>query len=152
MRSITICGLFLFSAALMGCATPQLITPANAKKSKIEIDYVLGHSRYRYIASGGENDAEISSYRDEQQIETKKISPDKYEDFALRLEKAIRSSPVGVVDENCRTPYQIKITIEDRTSMMSGCRSADSEGQIGKLLKEGEFLFYVEEMRIEEVK
>lgn len=128
----------------LGCSS-RLITPRNAEKSKIEIDYVLGHSRYKYVASGGAVEAEISNYRDGKPLESKKISPEKYQDFAQRLETAIRTAPTGVVDENCRTPYQITITIDKRISTLSGCRSADTEGKIGKLLKEGEFLMFAED-------
>lgn len=56
-----------------GCATTRLITPENAMKSRIEIDYVLGHSNYKYIALGGKEEAEISSFRDDKVLEKKSI-------------------------------------------------------------------------------
>lgn len=127
---------------LAGCASGRLITDKNAMNSRIEIDYVLGHSRYKYTAIGGAETARVSSSRDEHVLEDKSIPVARYRDFAARLEKAIRSAPAGVVDESCRTPYRVRIVIEGRESTTAGCRSADAEGQIGQLLKEGEFLFY----------
>lgn len=130
--------------AIAACTSKDIITPQNANNSRIEIDYVLGHNRYKYVAIGGAQAAKISSYHNDKELESKKISVQKYQVFADQLESAIRSSPAGVIDESCRTPYYIRITIGEDVHKTSGCRSADAEGKIGRLLKEGEFLLYSE--------
>ena len=129
--------------AIIGCATQSvLITPDTLNNSQIEIAYVLGHTEYKYIAKGDQDSAEVSSYRADQLVEKKKITLDRHREFAAKLEEVLRSSPSNSADENCRTPYRIQITTSVRTSTTTGCRSADTEGQIGQILKEGEFIFY----------
>lgn len=134
---------FISAISFFGCATNRsLITPENLERSQVEIISALGHSQYKYVAIGSAETAEVSIYRDERVIETRVIPLEKYQDFAKRLEHALRSAPSSDVDVSCRTPYKITITIDDRQNTTSGCRSADSDGNIGQLLKEGEFIFY----------
>lgn len=135
--------IFIFVFGFLGCASKQhLITPENLRQSQIEITYMLGHSLYKYVATGGKTKAEVSSYRDNQVLEKRTIPLARYQEFSAKLEDAIRSAPHQEVDPSCRTPYKIHIIIEDKERTTSGCRNTDSEGQIGQILKEGEFLFY----------
>lgn len=143
-KNFSLSGSVLF-LALSSCATKSLITPDNAMKSKIEINYALGRSQYKYVAIGGKDQAEVSSFKDEKLLEKKSISPEKYQAFASKLENAIHATPSSEPQENCRTPYKIDVMIAEKESTFKGCRSDDTNGQIGKLLREGEFIFYSEE-------
>lgn len=129
---------------LASCASRPLITEHNVNESSVEISYTLGHSHYKYLAIASDKTAEVSSLRDNKTLEKKSIPLSRYHDFATKVEAALQTLKTDKAIEDCRTPYTIRVSVGNEVQTSSGCRSADSEGKVSSLIKEGEFLFYAE--------
>ena len=130
---------------LTSCTTgSKVIEPANVQNSNVTISYNLGHSRYQFLATAKDEIAEISSWRDDKVLERKNISLEKYLKFADQVHLAIQSYKPETREEECRTPFQISLVSQKKQKTVNGCRGDAGDGQIGKVIKEGEHLFYTE--------
>lgn len=135
--------MFTYFLCTSACAGKELIVkPDTLSESRVEISYVLGHTQYSYVAIGDPNKAEVSSYRDERLLEKQTIPLVRYQEFIKKVENIFETATKEEVDENCRTPYRVFVVVKKKEHTATGCRSADSEGLLGQVLKEGEFLFY----------
>lgn len=131
------------SLILSACATHQpLINEDNVKDSRIEISYVLGHNSYKYIATAKGPLAEITSLREDRTLERKSIPLESYQKFARKVEDLFKNPAEAHDEVDCRTPYKIEIVAKDKIRTRSGCRSSETDSNVGNVIKDGEFLFY----------
>jgi hypothetical protein len=114
--------------------------------SGVEIRYSLARSAYRLELVAEKGEAMALSGVNEQSLEKRKIDIDSYLSFvnkaSLIAHELERGDDLEAIAE-CKTPYTITLRKNGQTaSQVSGCRSSDPEGKIGRLIQEGEFLFY----------
>lgn len=146
--------MFFSFLLISACATKKPhIDQRNLSESQVDISYMLGHSSYRYRASSKKETAEIASYRDQSLLEKRTIPMETYKSFMKKVEEALQKSnassgpPTQEELQGCRTAYSVSVKTKQQKMAMSGCRSEDTEGFIGQLIKEGEFLMYSNEIQ-----
>ncbi|MDX9730889.1 MAG: hypothetical protein RBT63_03875 [Bdellovibrionales bacterium] len=137
----------------ISCATPpskpflQENDTTTQLQNAIIIQYTLGHNQYTFeIKSRPDDLFKVRSLVNEKVIEEKKIAKEKYVSFANKVHEYAQSVPVQQTSfEECQHPYSILIQ-KDREAdkTIRGCRSDDTKGALGRLIREGEILFYAE--------
>ncbi len=126
-----------------GCISqPKVIKEETVQNSHVTISYHLGHSRYQFFAQGLEDQAEISSWKDDKMLEKKTISLEKYLNFSELAHNTIKNFKDMPIESDCRTPFQIEFSTQNEALKISGCRSENTQSQIGQVIKEGEYLLY----------
>lgn len=131
---------------MSGCTSqPKVIKEDTVQNSHVTISYHLGHSRYQFFAQGLEDQAEISSWKDDKMLERKIISLEQYLSFSELAHQAIKNFKDTPIESDCRTPFQIEFSTQNEALKISGCRSEKTQSQIGQVIKEGEYLLYTEE-------
>lgn len=137
---------------LVGCSTPapqkaEIIYPTENEyqNSELNISYMLGHNQYTFSAESKNSEILISSQNNAQVIESKKIDKDQYINFAKKVSdfaKNFLSKNPHHKKADCKTPFSIEIRVNDKKSFIQGCRQQDKEGELGKLIRDGEILFF----------
>jgi hypothetical protein len=141
-------------AGLAACAsTPNknsdFIAPGAqaVPKNTISINYSLRHNAYLFqLQSVGDAEFTAKSTVNDKVIEDRKIARDKYISIANRIydfaEKYKKTQ--GTVAE-CKAPFNIRLVKSGEVTEVQGCRSNDESGELGKIIREGEILFYSQE-------
>ncbi len=116
------------------------------KDSSIDIQYILGHEHYRFVATSLENSVTAKSLRDRQIVRNGPIDKNLYTDFFQKASNFISHSKSSESsgeksDSHCRSPFTVTVNIEKETHTTKGCRSTDN-GTLSKLVNDGEFLLY----------
>ncbi|WP_413557693.1 hypothetical protein [Bdellovibrio sp. HCB209] len=145
--------LLMSMAFLAACATKpakekNFISPEASKvpSNTISINYALRHNSYLFeLQSVGDAEFSAKSVVNEKVIEKRKISRDNYISFANRIYDFAEKYKAGpVVGEECKTPFSIRLVKDGEISEVQGCRTQDGGGELGKIIREGEILFYSE--------
>jgi hypothetical protein len=117
-------------------------------KNTISINYSLRHNQYLFqLQSVNDKDFTAKSAVNEKVIEDRKIPREKYISIANRIYdfaekyKATKSAAVP----ECKAPFNIRLEKDGKVDEVQGCRSNDESGELGKIIREGEILFYAEE-------
>lgn len=112
----------------------------------VSINYALRHNVYLFeLQSVGDTEFSVKSTVNEKQIEKRKISRDNYISFANRIhEFAEKYKQVPSNGDECKSPFSIRMEKDGQVSEVQGCRSNDNSGELGKIIREGEILFYAE--------
>lgn len=141
------------TVALMGaCATKPaaettFIQPAATvvPKNTISINYSLRHNVYLFqLQSVNDVDFTAKSTVNEKVIEDRKIPREKYISFANRIydfAEKYKAKKLASVDD-CKAPFNIRLEKDGKVDEVQGCRSNDESGEFGKIIREGEILFY----------
>lgn len=139
--------LIVFLAACSAAPkSAHLLDAAGKGESGVEIKYSLALTLYRLEVTTKGNEAIALSGVNDQPIERKKINSDQFSTFLERaslIAQEISRTESANDLKDCKTPYTLTLKKEGTiTRKVSGCRSDDPEGRIGRLIQEGEFLFY----------
>lgn len=141
--------LILISLILTACSTaPYKVEFDNSlSKSRVEVNYNLGHDAYILLLSSNEKNFMISSYVNGQQLEHALLSEEQFSEFAQKVSDLVHSiqkeSDLGI-DPSCKAPFSIVVQNAGNKALTEGCRSEDENGQLGRLIREAEILFYSE--------
>lgn len=137
---------------LSSCSTPSEKTsfePSSSdelRDSTVEIHYSLAQNFYRLEVSAKEGKIEGVNGVNSQSLEKRKIGRSQYLSFvnqASIVARTILREAKSDIPQDCKTPYALTVSRKgDAPLKVSGCRSHDPEGRIGRLIQEGEFLFY----------
>jgi hypothetical protein len=110
--------------------------------SSVKIDYELGKNHYLFQVVSHKHTTIVKSYLDNQLLKEGPIIQEKY---LLFLNKANRFIDIPQSRPNkkfpCRGPFTVTVKSGGPTKTAKGCRS-QSEGSVGRLIREGEFLLY----------
>lgn len=158
MKTQLIIKLFLancFVAVILSCAAkPKVVelTTSDLEHSRIEIAYVLGHNQYLLKLKSEDKKQEIANFMNEARLEFRSLTPEEFLNFAKKVRQTAltyqaHSAPVT---ESCKAPFKILIKTQKRESLTEGCRSEDSRGGFGRLIREAEILFYSQKSPSEE--
>jgi hypothetical protein len=137
---------------VFACTTaPKSTTPAGRivqldESSGVEIRYVLQDNLYRLEMRSENGKVEALNGVNEQPLERRAIHPQRYSEFlrkasttAEEIERAAGKSEIS----ECKVPYTLRLLAGGKAKKeISGCRTNDPQGKIGRLIQEGEFLFY----------
>jgi hypothetical protein len=148
----------LFWAALLaGCATTPAPSPDAAgtpsgklirlSGSFLEINYVRGNNRHRFIATVNGDSVRAECYRDKQLLKARKMDPGKFEELVQQALTLVNTRPLSstvTATSPCRTPFTLRLKNEDAIKTLDGCRSTDQGVALGKLIKDAEFLVFSE--------
>lgn len=146
--------LCLSVVALAACATkptqPENFIPPGAQvvpKNTISINYSLRHNAYLFqLQSVNDADFTAKSAVNEKVIEDRKIARDKYISIANRIyDFAETYKKTKTATEECKSPFNIRMEKNGQVNEVQGCRSNDESGELGKIIREGEILFYTEQ-------
>ncbi|QLY24266.1 hypothetical protein [Bdellovibrio sp. KM01] len=146
--------LCLSVAMLAACATKpakeeSFIPPGIqvVPKNTISINYSLRHNAYLFqLQSVNDSDFSAKSAVNEKVIEDRKIARDKYISIANRIydfAESYKKTKAGT--EECKSPFNIRMEKNGQVNEVQGCRSNDESGELGKIIREGEILFYTEQ-------
>lgn len=152
IRYVTV---FFFSYFILSCSSkPKVVELAqpDLEQSRIEIAYVLGHNQYLLQLKSENKRQEIANFMNEARLEFRSLTPEEFLDFAHKVRQTAlnyqaHSEPTK---EMCKAPFKILIKTPKRESLTEGCRSEDSRGGFGRLIREAEILFYTQKSPSEE--
>jgi hypothetical protein len=143
---------FLVPALLFGCASPPERSAPAARtvtldeSSGVEIRYVFQHNIYRLEMRAENGKVEALNGVNEQPLERRAIHPQRYSDFlrkASTTAEEIEQTAGRAELSECKVPYTLRLLAGGKPKKeISGCRTNDPQGKIGRLIQEGEFLFY----------
>ncbi|WP_413575037.1 hypothetical protein ACLVWU_12315 [Bdellovibrio sp. HCB290] len=137
---------------LSACATPakkddNFISPdaTAVPTNSISINYALRQNVYLFeLNSQGGREFDAKSAVNEKVIEKRKISKEHYISFANRIyDFAEKYKDSKSADSDCRSPFKIRMEKNGQVSEVEGCRTNDT-GELGKIIREGEILFYAQ--------
>ncbi|UYL07577.1 hypothetical protein B9G69_011025 [Bdellovibrio sp. SKB1291214] len=142
-------------AVIAACATKPanettFIQPAASvvPKNTISINYSLRHNIYLFqLQSVNDSEFNAKSVVNEKVIEDRAIPREKYISFANRIydfAEKYKSEKLAAVPD-CKAPFNIRLEKAGQVEEVQGCRSNDASGELGKIIREGEILFYAGE-------
>ncbi len=146
-----LCVSVAFVAACASTPTQEssFISPGiqEVPKNTISINYSLRHNAYLFeLQSVNETDFTAKSAVNEKIIEDRKIPRDKYISIANRIyDFAEKYKKTQAAVPECKAPFNIRMIKNGQVSEVQGCRSNDEAGELGKIIREGEILFYSQE-------
>jgi hypothetical protein len=142
-------GIVLLSAC---ASSPKPTAPDSARPVKVhdssgvEIRYVFQHNHYRLEMRAENGKVEATNGVNEQPLERRAIHPERYTEFlkkASTTAEEIERSSSGQEIAECKVPFTLRLLAGGKPKKeISGCRTNDPHGKIGRLIQEGEFLFY----------
>jgi hypothetical protein len=138
---------------LSACSTaPKSKEPAAARTVKlddssgVEIRYVFQHNHYRLEMRSENGKVEATNGVNEQPLERRTIHPGRYSEFlkkASTTAEEIERASRGHEFAECKVPFTLRLLSGGKAKKeITGCRTNDPHGKIGRLIQEGEFLFY----------
>ncbi|MBC7385079.1 MAG: hypothetical protein H7301_02820 [Cryobacterium sp.] len=142
----------LLLLGFFGCSSteknwvPSEVSRDDLRESSVEVRYTLAQNNYRLQVAAV--NGEVNGYNgvNEQPIERQKIRSVSYLNFLKKASSILDSLKKKMKNEeikDCKTPFLLTVQRSgEPLEKIAGCRSHDSEGQVGRLIQEGEFLFY----------
>lgn len=115
-------------------------------ESGVKIKYFLAQTLYSLeVCEKGDQAVALSKVYDKAIVRTI-INPAQYSAFVSRaslIAQEISRTENANDLKDCKTPYTLTLKKDGAiTRKVSGCRTDDPDGKIGRLIQEGEFLFY----------
>jgi hypothetical protein len=139
MKTLPLLFVLLFSSCsvlMFGTRSPNL-------PDSLEIRHQLSNSTYRYLAIANEDSSYLlTSFKDDHKLEQRNIPQETFLKFYTFFESQLPNLIKVPMDSSCRTPFIVTIAEQDHSKVIQGCRSLDENGVLGKILQEGEQLFY----------
>ncbi|MEK2688203.1 hypothetical protein [Bdellovibrio sp. GT3] len=97
------------------------------------------------MQSGGAGVYTAKSTVNEKVIENRPVSREKYIAFANRVyDFAEKYNGSVATQDDCKSPFTIRMEKAGAVKDVQGCRGSDETGELGKIIREGEILFYSE--------
>lgn len=124
---------------------PAITDTAVLSNSRVDISYVLGHS-HRKLSAWGTGEAYTGQTQlDHQVLRESAIDRKRYAAFLGQVDQFVNSparkpaEQTSAQSADCRSPYTVVVRMGSDARSLQGCRSSD-DGQLGRLVREGEFL------------
>lgn len=115
-------------------------------QSRVEISYVLGHVRRKFIVNAGKDQVWAVTYLEDQILEQGRLDPQQYGKFlsdAHEIASQLQSTPRAPATEGgaCRSPFKLTVESDGKVQSAQGCREPGHTG-ISRLVRKGEFLLF----------
>lgn len=133
--------LLLTSCGSVKNKSDELQTLKDREKSSLEIVYLMGHNRYRFIAFQTPTEVSAQSLLNEKIVEQQPIAKAGYLELLAEAQSfVVQMGPLSREFKECKSPFRISVKYNDDFNEARGCRHQDTQGKLGQLIRKGELL------------
>jgi hypothetical protein len=140
--------LALLVFVLSACSHPVRPTPFDIvaapdyHNSSLEIGFVRGQNSYLISATPTRDTKEViaQAFTDRDLVKERAVAFDRYVELFRKVDTVVANHQGVDPTQPCRTPYEIKVRLENSSKTIAGCRVSEKDTRLSTLIFDAERL------------